>query len=110
MAEVFKIKKGDTKPYLSAQLKSTTGSVIDLSGYNAYFNLATADGQYTPQFSGACVITNTTNGHLEYQWSSSDTNRSGTYLGEFELISGNTIWTFPSDHSLYIKFYNDYDN
>lgn len=110
MTNKFKIKRSDTKPYLTVQLLSANGTVIDLNEGSVFFNLATSDNNYTPVFSGLAVITGSSTGQCEYRWTTSNTNRSGTFLGEFEFISGTDIQTFPPDHSLFIKMFEDYDN
>ena len=113
---VFNIKQNDTKPYLAVQLQDATGSNIDLNDTAVYFNLATNDNAYTSVLSGACVITGSSTGEVEYQWVSGtaagiDTNRSGLYLGEFEVTydTDSSVLTLPSDHSLVIKINEDYD-
>jgi len=112
---VFNIKQNDTKPYLAVQLQDATGSNIDLNDTAVYFNLATNDNQFTSVLSGACVITGSATGNIEYRWRSGtsvgiDTNRSGLYLGEFEVTYDDaSILTLPSDHSLFVKINEDYD-
>ena len=112
---VFEIKRNDTKPYLAVTLQDSVGSSIDLNGTTVYFNLATNDNAFTSVLSGACVITGSSTGNVEYRWVSGtsagiDTNRSGLYLGEFEVTySDNSVLTLPSDHSLFVKINEDYD-
>ena len=110
MATTFKIKRSDTKPFLAVQLQTTLDVGVDLTGGSVFFNLATSDGNFTPIFSGACVIATGSAGNTEYRWTTANTNRSGTFFGEFEFLSGNDIQTFPSDHSLTIKIFEDYDS
>jgi len=101
---------------LAVQLQDSTGSNIDLSDTTVFFNLATNDNQFTSVLSGACVITGSTTGNVEYRWVSGtstgiDTNRSGLYLGEFEVTynGDNSVLTLPSDHSLVVKINKEYD-
>jgi len=109
MSNTFNIKRNDTKPYLAVQIKSNTGSNVDISNGSVFFNLATSDNNYTIVFSGTCNITGSTTGECEYRWASGNTNRSGNYLGEFEVVyNDGAILTAPSDHSLYIKIFEDY--
>jgi len=109
--ETFKIKRNDTKPVLAATLQYSTGSAVDLSGGSVFFNMATNDTTYTAKFSGACVITGSEAGQVEYRWQASDTARSGLYLGEFEINwGGGSIMTLPSDHGLIVHIYEDYDS
>ncbi len=108
---VFKIKRNDTKPYLAVQFTDAVGSAIDLTNTTSIsFNLATNDNQFTSVLSGNCIVTGSTTGNVQYQWSAADTNRSGLYLGEFEAtFSDASILTLPSDNSLVIKINEDYD-
>jgi hypothetical protein len=108
---VFQIKRNDTKPFLAVQFTDSTGSAIDLTDTTGIsFNLATNDNQFTSVLSGAAVITGSTTGNVQYEWSASDTNRSGLYLGEFEATFNDaTILTLPSDNSLVVKINEDYD-
>jgi hypothetical protein len=84
--------------------------VVDLSNGSVFFNLATNDSNYTTVFSGTCNITGSIAGECEYRWTAANTNRSGLYLGEFEVVyNDGNITTLPPDHSLYINIYEDYD-
>lgn len=107
--EIFKIKRNDTKPYLAVNLFDNTGSAVDLTTASGiYFNLA--DSTFTPVISGSCTITGSLLGQCEYRWSATDTARSGTYWGEFEITyTDGTILTMPSDHSLKVQISEDYD-
>jgi hypothetical protein len=113
MADTFKIKRNDTKPYLAVRIQKDDGTDVDLTtGSYIYFNLATNDNNFTPLLSGTCVVTGSTTGQCEYRWATGDTNRSGTFLGEFEVtFSGPTggVLTVPPDHSLFVKIFEDYD-
>lgn len=112
MANLFKIKRNDTKPTISATLQDSTGSAINLTlGSYVFFNLATNDNTFTPVFSGLGTISDATGGKVEYTWSSSDSNRSGTYLGEFEVtFNDSSVLTLPTDHSLRVVIPEDYDS
>jgi len=113
---VFEIKRNDTKPYIAATLQDANGSALDLTNTSSIsFNLGTNDNAFTSVLSGNCVITGSSTGAVEYRWASGtstgiDTNRSGLYLGEFEVTYlDNSILTLPSDHSLVVKINEDYD-
>ena len=108
---VFQIKKDSTNPVLAVQLVNANCSGVDLStGSYIQFMLSSNDNTFTPVFSGAAVITGSTSGNVEYRWTTSNTNRSGTYLGEFMTVfTDNSILKLPSDHSLIVKINEDYD-
>lgn len=109
MTQTFKIKKGDTKPYLATTLNSTDGTAINLSSGSVWFIMATNDGNYTTQFSGACVITGSVEGQCEYRWGATNTGSIGNYLGEFEVVyNDGTKLTIPADDSFNVKIGQDY--
>ena len=111
MAKTFRIKRNDTKPYLAAQIQDSTGSAVDLTSTSAiYFNLSTNDNTYTPVFSGLATITGSDTGNVEYRWTSANTNRSGLYLGEFEVtFTDSSKLTVPADHSFSVNIFEDYN-
>tara|TARA_R110000824_G_scaffold94303_1_gene227654 strand:+ start:86 stop:424 length:339 start_codon:yes stop_codon:yes gene_type:complete len=108
---IFEIKRNDNKPYLAVTLQDSTGSAIDLTaGSKISFNLADNNNTYTSVLSGAATITGSTAGQVEYRWATSDTARSGLYLGEFEVtFNDSTVLTLPTDHSLVVQINEDYD-
>ena len=107
--DIWKIKKGDITPALTATLQNSAGSAIDLTGANSvYFIMGNRD--YTPYYSGTCIITGSETGQVEYRWTGSiDTATAGNYWGEFEMIWAGSKMTLPSDHSLKIIVYEDYN-
>jgi len=109
---VFKIKRDSTEPVLAVQFVDSDGSGVNLTAAtHTYFKLSTNDNLYTPVFSGLATWTGSETGLVEYRWSTSDTNRSGLYLGEFTtLFNDSSVLTLPSDHSLVVKINPDYDN
>jgi len=109
---IFKIKQDSTDPALAVQFVDSKGSGVDLTAAtHTYFKLSTNDNAFTPVLSGLATWTGSETGLVEYRWSTSDTNRSGLYLGEFTtLFNDSSVLTLPSDHSLVIKISSDYDN
>ena len=106
--DIFKIKKNDTNPALGITLQYNDGTAIDLSNGSVFFNMANKD--YSAFTSGLAVITGSTLGTAEYRWlGSPDTQVPGTYWGEFEMIWNGSRMTLPSDHSLQIQVYEDYN-
>jgi len=108
---VFDIKRNDTKPYLAVQLLEANGSAVNLTtGSYIFFNLGTNDNNFSPVLSGNATITGSATGNVEYHWGPGETNRSGLFLGEFEVtFNDSTVLTLPSDHSLFVKINEDYD-
>ena len=107
--DIFKIKKEDTNPALSVTLQYSDETPVDLTGGSVWFIMANRDfSQYT---SGLCTIgTPAGSGVCEYRWTGGiDTGSVGTYWGEFETIWTGSKMTLPSDHSLQIQVYEDYN-
>ncbi len=108
--DLFRIKKSDTKPYLTVTLQDSDGVAINLTGSSIQFNLGNAS-DYTNVHSAAAVITDAVNGQCEYRWNgTSDTVTPGLFFGEFQItFSDGKIMTLPNNHSLSIEIYEDYD-
>ena len=105
---IFKIKKNDTNPALGVTLQYNDGTAIDLSNGSVWFIMGNKD--YTSFTSGLAFITGSTAGQTEYRWlGSPDTQVPGTYWGEFEMIWSGSKMTLPSDHSLQVVVYEDYN-
>jgi len=106
--EVFKIKKNDTNPALAVTLQYNDGTAVDLTNGSVWFVMGNKD--YSVYTSGLSVITGSTAGTVEYRWlGSPDTQVPGIYWGEFEMIWTGSKMTLPSDHSLQIQVYEDYN-
>lgn len=108
MVDTFKIKRNDKNPALSVTLQYSNGSAVDLNGGSVWFIMGNRD--YTSYYSGLCVITGSDTGNVEYRWTGSpDTETTGTFLGEFEINWSGSKMTLPTDHSLKIEVYEDYN-
>jgi len=109
MTDIFKIKKNDINPALVVTLQYNDGTPVDLTSGSVFFIMGNQD--YSPYVSGLCTITIAGSGQCKYAWSGSiDTGSPGTYWGEFECQWGTgSRMTLPSDHSLQIKVYEDYN-
>ena len=105
----FSIKKGDTLPVFAVTMQYANGSAIDLTGGSVFSHLGSISN-FTPIFSGACNITSATTGELEYRWTGSpDSFTAGTFLAEFKAGWTGSSLTLPSDHSLKLIIYEDYE-
>ncbi|MCK5624936.1 hypothetical protein KAI04_03790 [Candidatus Pacearchaeota archaeon] len=110
MVQSFKIKKNDTQPVISATLQYNDGTAINLTeATDIHFNLGNL--QYEPLTSGACIITGSTTGQIEYRWEGvTDTGSVGTWFGEFQVTFGaGSILTLPNNHDLKIEVFEDYN-
>lgn len=106
--DVFKIKKGDLNPALSVEFQFNDGSAVPLTGGSIWFSMANLN--FTPYYSGLAVITDAANGKAEYRWTGSiDTASAGTYWSDFKILWTGSAMTLPSDNSLQVKVYEDYE-
>lgn len=111
--DIFKIKKNDQNPAIGVTLQYSDGTALDLTGGSVFFNMGNLT-DYSTKGSGVCVITGSTSGECEYRWVGSSTNivdtgSVGTFWGEFEFQITGSRMTLPSDHSLQIIVYEDYN-
>ena len=107
--QTFSIKKGDSLPVFAVTLQFANGSAIDLTGGTVYMHLGNIT-TFAPVFSGACTITSATTGKAEYRWTGSpDTFTTGTYWAEFKTSWTGSQLTLPSNHSLKVEIFEDYE-
>ncbi len=106
---IFEIKKGDTLPVFSATLQFANGSAINLTDGSVFLHLGSLT-DFSPYFSGACNITDAAAGKAEYRWTGSpDTFTTGTFWAEFKASWTGSSLTLPSNHSLQVKIFEDYE-
>lgn len=93
----FTIKRNDTKPLLTATLKSD-GVAVNLLGATVKFIMKKA-GAVEAKVNSAATVTDAAGGAVEYAWVATDTDKEGDYNGEFEVTDGaGKISTFPNGH------------
>lgn len=88
------LKKGDRLPILTATLKGSDGSALDLTGATVKFQMRLRDSD-TLKVNAACTVTDAEGGVVEYAWGTTDTNTSGKYLCEFEVTINGKVMTVP---------------
>tara|TARA_R110001606_G_scaffold374883_1_gene532923 strand:- start:249 stop:572 length:324 start_codon:yes stop_codon:yes gene_type:complete len=94
MSDQFIIKQNDTLPTLTAVLKDASGTVVDLTNCTVTFKMGS---EVATKTSAAATITSATQGGVSYQWTASDTDTAGIYLGEFEVVKPTGLKeTFPN--------------
>ena len=81
----FTIIKGDRLPAFAVVLKNSSGAAIDLTARTVNFYMKS--GSTTK--SGACTITDASNGACEYRWAAGDTTTAAEYNAKFEIVEGD---------------------
>jgi hypothetical protein len=95
------LKTGDTEPDLVAELYKDNGNPKDLSSGSptVEFALVEVNEDNTvidDDTSGRVSITDAPNGEVTYQWQDGDTDKKGTYEGEFRVVDGAQNESFPN--------------
>jgi len=90
------VKQNNRKPAAPAILKRGT-VVVDLtSATSVAFKMRRTTG-IDLVVDAAAVVTDATNGVIEYRWAAGDTDRAGEHYAEWEVLwSDGTTETFPT--------------
>lgn len=104
---VRRIKRNDTLPYLAIQVLDSNGDAKDLTGATAEFHMSKTIGGAT-KVNAPAEITDAELGHIEYHWQVGDTDTTGSYFGEFQVITmGGRKFTNPVKNNLIIEVITD---
>lgn len=91
----FPLKRNDRRPRWRVDL-TANGTAVDLTtATSVSFTMATSAGT-TKVNKAAMTIINAATGTVEYAWASGDTDTSGAYNAEVEVMWGTEPQTFPS--------------
>lgn len=90
------IKQGDTVPSLRVKLLED-GNPFNLDGYTVTLRMKRTDADSLLVDEASMSIENAPRGIVTYDWSSSETDTSGTYLIECVVTNGSEQITFPND-------------
>ena len=80
----IKIVQNDTRPPLDFSL-TQDGAPVDLTGCAVKFYMKNSTTGSVKINGATCAITDATKGKCRYNWTGSDTDTVGTYLGEVEV-------------------------
>ena len=95
MADFF-IKQNDTSPVFQATLKSASGAAQDLTVCTVTFNMANSVQEIKVN-QPVTTVDSASNGTVTYEWATGDTDTSGTFFAEFEVIKADgKRETFPN--------------
>lgn len=104
------VKQGDTRP--AAQKYLTRGTaVVDLTQAASVTFKMTRVGKVDLEVNSACVINDALTGDVEYRWAAGDTDNSGDYNAEFQVLwLDGTLETFPTLGHERVRISSDLDN
>ena len=108
----FRIKRNDTRPFLTATLFDGDGAAVDLTGASATFLLADNQGDLVFEKTAVVEPDQVANrGGLRYEWEAGDLATVGTYRGEFEVtFTDATKQSFPTRGHIWVKVHTDLEN
>lgn len=91
------IKKDDTAPALAIQIiRRDNNNPLDLTGASATFSMKRVVDATPKVAAQSCIVTDATNGKLEYRWATADCDEAGTFRAEFKITLGDgTKTTVP---------------
>lgn len=101
----FVIKKGATEPALVATLRDDNGNPVDLTGATVHFRMK-QPGSDVRQVDDTCLVTDSSEGQVTYNWSDGDTDTVSHYNAEFAVdYGGGSDYDeyFPSDKYLSMR-------
>lgn len=102
---LFRIKQGDLRPYLKAQLVrlNEDGEVEgpqDLTGATIVFTMVNkTTNERKINEAPADIVGDPVEGMVQYEWEPGDTDTVGSFLGEFEASFSSEPITFPNGKS-----------
>ena len=106
MARPFVIKRNDLSRSLKYYLKASPAS--DFTGATAVFNMMDQFGSVKVERGTATLGSDAGGDYAQYDWASGDTDTSGTFRGEFEvLLSNGRPETYPNGDYIPIRIPND---
>lgn len=111
----FSIKNGDTAPAYVVDLQEdvdTTPAAIDLTDATSVtFKMRLTGTTGAPAVTGAMTVTSAASGRVTYEWAAGDTDATGTYDVEFEILwSDGTIETVPNSGYATVIVTDDLDD
>lgn len=103
----FFIKQNDTSPIFQATLRGPAGSGENLTGaQSVIFKMANSVQQV--KVNQAVTIDDAANGIVSYEWQTGDTDTSGTFFAEFEVIKADgKRETFPNTDPINVVIKRD---
>jgi hypothetical protein len=102
------LKKDDLLPNVRATLTDNEGNAVDLTLATSVRFIMKSPSSDTAKVDAVGTIVTPGSGVVQYTWSGTDTNTSGTYNAEFEVNWGSGVYqTFPANGYLEVEIIND---
>jgi len=107
MVEI-KMYKTELRPSIKATLKWPDGTVVDLTGCTANFQLVETETGLVLLNKTATILSPPTGGIVQYDWETGETNvQKNKYKLRFEItFSDSKKQTFPRADNFYATFYD----
>ena len=99
---MFIIKQNDQRPFYEVPI-TRGGVAVDLSTASGVTFKMRQRGKVENYVESAGIVTDGPNGIVEYRWSAGDTDTSGMYYAEWEVLwPDSTTETFPTLNYEYV--------
>lgn len=108
MVEDFYIKKNDTLPYYTFQIRDENGAV-DLTGATVLFTMQNLVTGVNKILSKSAVLSTNITGGVIYKWAAGDTDVPGEYGIEFEVTTADGVFTIPTGFTAKVIVEDTYD-
>lgn len=107
--DTFEMKRGDLLPEFERTLTDGTGTAVVIPvGATLKLKMRTR-GSETAKINANATIVNAATGEVKYTWAGTDTDTSGVYRAEFELITASKKTTFPNNGYILVRIRDDLD-
>lgn len=97
MAASVTVKQYDTYPPLSATLTDSNGPINLSTATSVEFVMV--GNKTATKVTGACAITNATQGQVKYQWATNDLATPDTYQVEFAIHWASGVQKVPNTYA-----------
>lgn len=105
MGQTFHIKRNDTSPSLTYQLRPSS---VDISGASVVFNMRDKAGNIAVSRGAAVIVTASGGAVVRYDWQAGDTATAGEFRAEFEVTyADGSVETFPNADYLTVSIKED---
>lgn len=106
----IRYRAGDTVPlqYVIEEynIDKETTELFDLTGKTVYLDLFEESGTIPVIENGFCTVVSKSEGIVEYEWGTGETDTRGMYRAEFKVVNGEgKVARFPEWEQQYIMIF-----